>query len=69
MFPGVTSIARSKGSKTMATSNEYVSNPSVVAADQERPIKERNVVCCVGRVEIQIEIWKGWCAADTDSKL
>ena len=22
-----------------------------------------NVVCCVGRVEIQIELWKGWCTA------
>ena len=26
-----------------------------------------NVVCCVGRVEIQIEIEKGWCTANTDS--
>ena len=28
-----------------------------------------NVVCCVGRVEIQIEILKGWCTADMDSKV
>ena len=28
-----------------------------------------NVVCCVGRVEIQIEIKKGWCTADTNSKV
>ena len=27
---------------------------------------EINVVCCVGRVEIQIEIQKGWCTANTD---
>ena len=26
-----------------------------------------NVVCCVGRVEIQIEIQKGRCTANTDS--
>ena len=26
-----------------------------------------NVVCCVGRVEIQIEIQKGRCNANTDS--
>ena len=26
------------------------------------------VVCCVGWVEIQIEIWKRWCTADTYSK-
>ena len=26
-----------------------------------------NVVCCVGRVEIQIEIQKGQCTAKTDS--
>ena len=26
------------------------------------------VVCCVGRVEIQIEIWESWCTADTDCK-
>ena len=26
-----------------------------------------NVVCCVGRVEIQIEIQKGRCPANTDS--
>ena len=29
--------------------------------------KEKNVVCCVGRVEIQIEIQKGRCTANTDS--
>ena len=29
--------------------------------------KEINVVCCVGRVEIQIEIQKGRCTANTDS--
>ena len=27
----------------------------------------RNVVCCVGRVEIQIEIQKVRCTANTDS--
>ena len=26
-----------------------------------------NIVCCVGRVEIQIEIKKGRCTANTDS--
>ena len=26
-----------------------------------------NEVCCVGRVEIQIEIYKGQCTANTDS--
>ena len=26
-----------------------------------------NVVCCVGRVEIKIEIQKGQCTANTDS--
>ena len=30
-------------------------------------IYEINVVCCVGRVEIQIEIQKGRCTANTDS--
>ena len=29
----------------------------------------KRIVCCIDNVEIQIEIWKGWCtAADTDSK-
>ena len=28
-----------------------------------------NVVYCVSEVEIQIEISKGWCTADTDSKV
>ena len=28
-----------------------------------------NVVSCVGRVEIQIEIWKGWCTAETDGRV
>ena len=28
---------------------------------------EMNVVCCVGRVEIQIKIYKGQCTANTDS--
>ena len=27
-----------------------------------------NVLCCVVRVEIQIEIWKGSCTTNTDSK-
>ena len=26
-----------------------------------------NVVSCVGRVEIEIEIWNGRCTANTDS--
>ena len=26
-----------------------------------------NVVCCVGRVELQIKMSKGWCTANTDS--
>ena len=30
---------------------------------------ETNVVCCVGSVQIQIGIEKGWCTADTDSKV
>ena len=31
---------------------------------------EINVVCCVGRLEIQIKIQKGWCTADSmDSKI
>ena len=30
-------------------------------------ISEINVVCCVGRVEIQIEIQKGRCTANADS--
>ena len=30
---------------------------------------KRHVVCCVSRVEIQIEIRKGRCTADTDSKV
>ena len=36
--------------------------------DITRPTtKQINVVCCVGRVEIQIEIQKGRCTANTDS--
>ena len=30
-------------------------------------LEEVNVVCCVGRVEIQMEIQKGRCTANTDS--
>ena len=32
-------------------------------------VYELDVVCCVGKVEIQIEIWKLGSNADTDSKV
>ena len=31
-------------------------------------VYELNVVCCLGRLDIQIEIWNVWSKADTDSK-
>ena len=44
ILSGVTSISRSYGSNTMATSSEYVSNPSVVAADQARPANKKQLL-------------------------
>ena len=35
--------------------------------EHEQHTMSLNVVCCVGRVEIQIEIQKGRCTANTDS--
>ena len=32
---------------------------------KSRPIPVINILCCVGTVEIQIEVQKGWCTANT----
>ena len=45
-----------------AVSLEYIqtSNSAVFQPYTKLLVSQTNVVCCVGRVEIQIEIWKGW---------
>ena len=50
--------------------------PHVILGTRENCLKVTinystiNVVwASIGRVKIQIEIWKGWCTADTDSKV
>ena len=55
----------------IVTYSERAPPGSAPDCSQTKIIIERTVVYCVyiGRVEMQIEIGKGWCTADTDSKV
>ena len=63
-----TRLSLSKSPQTNTSFLRFVLR-NIYTLTQVRFANILNVVCCVGSVQIQIEIENGWCTADTDSKV